>query len=267
MSGKKVKSTRSDAPYQTAQICRYLADSVRFELFGRRPAYSSVFTTLSKIPYKLRRRHPLYPRVFRHPNLSTLPPQDRHFAIGSFLDQKRLFRHLPRTKPSRSPPALPQWKHASKELKLLCACISFTDTTSYGFSLNLGSKIQSQALSEADMQGWLYRRVARHLKLKLGRKPKFFVMWERNRSGAYHMHGQVATSEHELEITRAALKAAAGEWGGSATEHQLDMRRDPDLGWAGYSAKGFRYGHEPSMSWERTRDAKEVLGQLREAWA
>jgi hypothetical protein len=111
-----------------------------------------------------------------------------------------------------------------------------------GFTLRLRHDIEAQAREQRHPLDWLYRRVARELKARIGSSPLFWLVLEVDKKRQLHVHGEIAIDRQSAKKAAKALRCAGGEW---LEDRQFQVKwkpslkggKQPDEGWVTYLSK------------------------------
>ncbi|KQP55052.1 hypothetical protein [Methylobacterium sp. Leaf108] len=115
--------------------------------------------------------------------------------------------------------------------------------TPWAWTLDISPDEVAAGIASKNFATRLLKRIAKHLRLKLGRDPVMTLAIDvttpnNNTRPRPHAHGGIACSAEELPAVRRALQRAGGAWAGSGSKYQVKVRRmsDPD-GWSSYCTR------------------------------
>lgn len=131
------------------------------------------------------------------------------------------------------------WQRASEIGKLTgYQRATFEFGEPWAWTLNLNPDVVIDGIASGSFASWLLKRIARHLRIELGRDLVVVLAIDVAENLRPHAHGGIACTAAEIPAVRRALRRAGGPWGALGSNHQVKVRRqfDPD-GWTAYSER------------------------------
>ncbi len=176
---------------------------------------------------------------------------------GKLLDDRRLRNLL--TGERRRHRVPPEWREATDQAKALWYLLGLIQLGSVcALTINLDHENEAEAMTKEGAVDWFRARVARELKIALGRKVEFYLAAEQSDTGRLHFHGCFGIAEDEAKSARCALRKAAGEWP-EHRNHQAKTSANPNARWGSYVVKQFDWVTKEQR--QRLEDSSSFAGR------